>query len=124
LEKYSEYLGEGYHKKIREKMMADEKLLPDSIIDADVNIGAMKRLVSPALETLQQFGKTVNNEKKYTQLRDAAFNLLCGVLCIAMKSRTSVPPYDEPEYKRNWDKKRDKFVRYGNSQLMELMRMG
>lgn len=124
MEKYSEYLGEGYHKIIREKMTADEKLLPDDIIDSDVNIGAMKRLVTPAMETLMQFGKRIDNEKKYVQLRDAALNLLCGILCLAMKSRTSSPPFDGPEYKRNWDKKREKFIRYGNSQLMELMRMG
>jgi hypothetical protein len=124
MEKYSEYLGEGYHKRIRGKMTVDEKLLPDDIIDSDVNIGAMKKLVTPVMETLAQFGKRIDTEKKYVQLRDAALNLLCGILCIAMKSRTSAPPFDGPEYKRNWDKKRDKFIRYGNSQLMELMRMG
>lgn len=124
MEKYSEYLGKGYHEKIRKKLTVNEKLLPDEIIDADINIGAMKRLVSPAMEAMLQFGKQVDTEKKYTQLREAAIELLCGILCMAMKSRTSAPPFDGPEYKRNWDKKRDKFIRYGNSQLMGLMMMG
>jgi hypothetical protein len=121
---YSEYLGKDYIKKIRQMIGSDEILLPDSIVNASANIGAMKLLVAPALETMQKFGKFVNDEKKYTQLNDAALNYLCGILCMALKSRTSSPPYDLPEHKRNWDKKREKFMRYGNSQLMGLMRMG
>lgn len=121
---YEEYLGEGYHEKVRKMLTADDKLLPNSIIDADVNIGAMKRLVAPAIETMQRFGKFVDDKKKYEQLQSAALEYLCGVLCLALKSRTSAPPYDIPEYKRNWDKKREKFIRYANSQMMGLMRMG
>ena len=121
---YKEYLGNDYHSKIRKKLTADETLLPNRIIDAEANIGAMKLLVAPAIETMQRFGKFVNTDKKYKQLQSAALDLLCGILCVALKSRTSAPPYDTPEYKRNWDKKRDKFMRYGNSQMMELMKMG
>ena len=121
---YEEYLGLGYRERVRRMITVDNKLLPDHIIDADLNIGAMKLLIAPALETMQKFGKFVNDEKKYTQLNDAALNYLCGILCMALKSRTSSPPYDTDEYKRNWDKKREKFMRYGNSQLMELMKMG
>lgn len=121
---YEEYLGKDYHNKVRKRLMADDTLLPDSIIDADLNIGAMKRLISPGIEVMQRFGKFVDNEKKYAQLQEAALNMLSAVLCIALKSRTSAPPYDKPEYRRRWDKKREKFMRYGNSQLMELMKMG
>jgi hypothetical protein len=121
---YKEYLGEGYHEKVRKAITADEKLLPDSIIDADINIGAMKKLVAPVVEEMQRFGKLVDDKKKYEQLQGAALNYLCGILCMALKSRTSSPPYDIPEYKRNWDKKRDKFMRYANSQMIGLMRMG
>lgn len=121
---YEEYLGKGYHTKIRKKLSVDDVLLPDSIIDAEANIGAMKNLVAPAIETMQRFGRFVNPDKKYGQLQGAALDILCGVLCVALKSRTSSPPYDTTEYKRNWDKKREKFMRYGNMQLMELMKMG
>lgn len=121
---YEEYLGEGYHEKVRKMLTADDKLLPNSIIDADVNIGAMKRLVAPAIETMQRFGRFVDDKKKYDQLQVAALNCLCGILCFALKSRTSSPPYDIPEYKRNWDKKRDKFMRYANSQMLQLVKMG
>lgn len=121
---YEEFLGKGYHAKIRKKLSVDDVLLPDSIIDAEANIGAMKNLVAPAIETMQRFGKFVNTEKQYKHLQDAAVNLLCGVLCVALKSRTSSPPYNTKEYQRNWDKKRGKFMRNGNAQLMELMRMG
>jgi hypothetical protein len=120
---YTEYLGEGYHTKVRKMITVDEKLLPDSIIDADANIGAMKKFISPAIETMQRFGKFVDGDEKYKRLNDAALNYLCGILCLALKSRTSSPPYDIPEYKRNWDKKREKFMRYANSQTMGLMQM-
>lgn len=121
---YKEYLGEGYHEKVRKMLTVDDVLLPDRIIDADANIGAMKQLVSPALETMQRFGKFVNTEKQYKRLQEAALHMLCAVLCLALESRTSTPPYDGPEYQRKWDKKRDKFLRYGNAQLVELMKMG
>lgn len=121
---YEEFLGQGYHAKVRKKLTVDKVLLPDRIIDADANIGAMKLLVAPAVETMQRFGKFVNTDKKYTQLQGAALDLLCGILCMALKSRTSAPPYDKKEYQRQWDKKREKFMWYGNMQMMELMKMG
>lgn len=121
---YKEYLGEGYHEKVRKKLSVDDKLLPNRIIDAEANIGAMKQLVAPVIDIMREHGKYVDNEKKYEQLQTAALHYLCGVLCNALKSRTSAPPYDTPEYKRNWDKKCEKFMRYANSQMMELMRMG
>jgi len=121
---YEEYLGKGYHERIRKMLTIDETLLPDRIIDADLNVGAMKLLIAPVVEEMRKYGKFVNTEKKYEQLNDAALNYLAGVLCLALKSRTSTPPYDIPEYKRNWNKKREKFMRYANGQMMELMHMG
>lgn len=121
---YEEHLGKGYQSQIRKKLAVNKTLLPDRIIDAEANIGAMKQITAPVIETMQRFGKLINTEKKYKQLQSAALDILCGVLCLALKSRTSTPPYDAPEYRRNWDKKREKFMRYGNVQLMELMRMG
>lgn len=47
---YEEYLGKGYHDKVRKMLTVDEELLPDRIIDAQANIGAMKMLISPAVE--------------------------------------------------------------------------
>jgi len=120
---YEEYLGLGYRDKVRKMLTVDKVLLPDRIIDADLNIGAMKMLIAPVVEEMQKFGKFVNTEKKYKQLNDAALNYLAGVLCMALKSRTSASPFDTQEYKRNWDKKREKFMRYGNAQLMGLMQM-
>ena len=39
---YEEYLGQGYHDKVRKMLTANTDLLPDRIIDADLNIGGMK----------------------------------------------------------------------------------
>jgi len=121
---YKEFLGEGYHEKIRKMLTADEALLPDRIIDADLNIGAMKKLIAPALEKMKMFGKTVDNEQKYNQLTSIAIYYLCGVLCVAMKSRTSAPPYDVLRYKKKWDKKREGYMQKGNLLLKGLMQMG
>jgi hypothetical protein len=121
---YKEYLGEGYHDKIRKMLTADDTLLPDRIIDADANIGAMKKLIAPAIEKMQMFGKEVDSEEKFKQLSDAALYYLCGILCMAMKSRTSAPPFNLPKYKKRWDKKKDGYMQKGNQYMQGLMRMG
>lgn len=121
---YEEYLGKGYHDKIRKMLTVDDKLLPDSIIDAQTNIGAMKMLLAPTLEKMQMLGKTVDTEEKYNHLASAGLYYLCGVLCMAMKSRTSAPPFNIKKYQKRWDKKRDKYMQKGNQLLLGLMRMG
>jgi hypothetical protein len=121
---YEEYLGKGYHDKIRKMLTVDDKLLPDSIIDAQTNIGAMKMLLAPTLEKMQMLGKTVDTEEKYNHLASAGLYYLCGVLCMAMKSRTSAPPFNIKKYQKRWDKKRDKYMQKGNELLLGLMRMG
>jgi hypothetical protein len=121
---YEEYLGKGYHDKVRKMLTVDDKLLPDSIIDAQTNIGAMKMLLAPTLEKMQMLGKTVDTEEKYNHLASAGLYYLCGVLCMAMKSRTSAPPFNIKKYQKRWDKKRDKYMQKGNELLLGLMRMG
>jgi len=121
---YKEYLGEGYHNRIRKMMTCGKELLPDRIIDADANIGAMKMLVTPALEQMQMFGKRINTEQKYKTLTDVAIYYLCGVLCMAMKSRTSAPPFNKKKYQKRWDKKRINYMKKGNKLMQGLMHMG
>lgn len=121
---YKEYMGEGYHEKIRKMLTVDEKLLPNRIIDADVNIGAMKRLIAPAVEKMQAKGKYVDTKEKFKQLSDAALYYLCGILCMAMKSRTSSAPFNIPKYKKKWDKKKNKYMQKGNLLIQGLMNMG
>jgi len=114
---YEEFLGQDYHEKIRKMLTADEALLPDRIIDADLNIGGMKKLISPALEKMKLFGRTINNDQKYNQLTNIAIYYLCGILCNAMKSRTSAPPYNVPRYRKKWDKKREGYMQKGNQPM-------
>jgi len=119
---YEEYLGKDYHERIRKMLTLDEKVLPDSIIDADINIGGMKQLLSPALEKMIVNGKVVSSEKEFNQLSNAAVYYLCGILCMAMKSRTSVPPFDKKKYQKNWDKKQKKYIEKGNLIMQGLMK--
>ncbi len=115
---HESYLGEGYHKKVRQMLTCDETLLPDRIIDADANIGAMKMLVAPVIKKTQMLGNNIDNEHKFNQLSSAALYYLCGILCVAMKSRTSAPPFNVKKYQKEWDKKRDGYMQKGNL-LME-----
>lgn len=121
---HEEYLGEGYHEKIRKMLTVDDTLLPDRIIDADGNIGAMKRLISPGIERMQMHGKRIDTEEKFNQLSSAALYYLCGILCMAMKSRTAAQPYNVSKYKKNWDKKQKNYMQRGNLYVQGLMRMG
>jgi len=119
---YEEYLGEGYHDRIRKMLSVDDKLLPNSIIDAPANIDAMKMLISPTLQKMQILGKQIDTEGKFNQLSNAAVYYLCGILCMAMKSRTSVPPFNKKKYQKNWDKKQKKYIEKGNLIMQGLMK--
>lgn len=119
---YEEYLGENYHDKIRKMLTVKPDLLPDSIIDAEANIGAMKRLLSPALEKMAIKSKQINSDEEFKQLSNAAVYYLCGILCLALKSRTSAPPYNLAKYKKNWDKKKNGYMAKGNVLMQGLMK--
>lgn len=121
---YEEYLGEGYHDKIRKMLTLPEEVLPNSVIDAPLNIGAMKQLLSPVLEKMKIRGKRINSEEKFNQLSQVALYYLCGILCVAMKSRTSAPPFNIKKYQKNWDKKQKKYIEKGNMILLRLIQMG
>lgn len=118
---YEEYLGKEYHSKIRKMLTLGEDILPDSVIDADINIGAMKMLVAPVVEKLNVAGKRVNSEEQFEQLSQASVYYLSGVLCSAMKSRTSAPPYNKTKYQKAWDKKQRKYMAKGNFLMKGLM---
>lgn len=118
---YEEYLGKGYHAKIRKMLTCDKELLPNRIIDADLNIGGMKQLLSPALEKMNMLGNKINSEERFNQLSQVASYYLCGILCMAMKSRTSVPPFNLKKYQKRWDKKQKGYMQKGNQLMMWLM---
>lgn len=117
---YKEYLGEGYHDRIRKMLTCNKELLPDSIIDAENNIGAMKMLIAPAVEKMQMRGNFIDTDAKYKTLTDVAIYYLCGILCVAMKSRTSAPPFDKKKYQKRWEKKQAKYMQKGNMLLEAL----
>lgn len=121
---YEEYLGEGYHSKLRHMLTADETLLSNRIIDADLNIGGMKRLIAPTLEKMGMMGNKVDNEQKWNQFQSAALYYLAGILCMAIKNRTSAPPFNIPKYKKPWDKKQAGYMQKANLLMEGLRQMG
>lgn len=117
---YSEYLGENYHNAIRKILFADEKLCTDTMIDADINIGAMKEMLTPAILKLQ--GK-IRDEQKFALLSKIARYYLAGVLCLAIQSRVKVAPFNISKYTRkDWNKKMNKCLEKANKDLMGLLR--
>lgn len=118
---YEEYLGEGYHDRIRKMLTLPEEVLPNSVIDADLNIGGMKQLLSTALEKMKIHGKRIDSEAKFNQLSQVALYYLCGIFCMAMKSRTSAPPFNIKKYQKNWDKKQKGYMQKGNTIMQGLM---
>jgi len=118
---YEEYLGENYHSRIRKMLTCNKELLPNRIIDADGNIGAMKMLLSPTLTNLNTHGKWIDSDEKFNQLSQAAVYYLCGILCVAMKSRTSTPPFNIKKYRKNWDKKQKNYMQKGNILIQSLV---
>jgi hypothetical protein len=106
---YEEYLGEGYHDTIRKLLQANKELLPDRIIDADLNIGAMRQILQNRLGIKYQLGQVhFDNEENFGLLQEAAKYLLAGILCSALRSRTAVPPF--VKYQRNWAKKQQRMM--------------
>ena len=119
---HAEYLGKGYHDKIRKMLTCNEELLPNRIIDADGNIGAMKLLITPHIENMQLNGNKIDTEGKFNQLSSVVIYYLCGILCMAMKSRTSAPPFDLKKYQKRWDKKQKGYMEKGNKIMQGLIK--
>jgi hypothetical protein len=118
---YEEYLGNGYHDEVRKRLTCNNELLPNSIIDADVNIGAMKALMQQAFNKFNYKNQKIDSEEKLTLVKNIAINYLCAILCVAMRSRTSAKPFNLEKYKKDWGKKREKYVTKGNDLLRILV---
>ncbi|HEX2925850.1 MAG TPA: hypothetical protein VHP38_06280 [Ruminiclostridium sp.] len=123
-ELYADYLGGGYHNKLRHMLTCDETLLPNRIIDADLNIGGMKQLITPTLGKMNMLGNKISDEKKFNQLSSAALYYLAGILCMAIKSRTSAPPFNTKKYQKPWDKKQAGYMQKANLLMEGLKLMG
>lgn len=121
---YAEFLGEGYCDKIRKMLTVDDKILPDTIINSDNNIGGMKQLIAPILETSMAIGRFVETDEQYKDLQDVAVYYLCGILCDVMRSRSSVEPFNEKKYQKRWNKKQKGYMQKGNVVMTRVIRSG
>jgi len=101
---HTEYLGENYHWEVRKLLGAGDTLCPDSIIDAEYNIGAMKAIMAQKLLDVTQ----IDSEERFQKLSKAGRYYLAAVICVALKSRTAVAPYNTSKHRKDWDKIREK----------------
>lgn len=125
---FSQFLGKDYHKRIRGELKADEFLLPDNIIDAQLNIGATIRMMNAVFEKYgidannpAEIDKVIDTVEKREKIEDIAFNFHCGVLCVMLHSRTKSKPFNATKYKKRWYNKRETFMNYANRSMMELL---
>ena len=79
------------------------------------------RSLSPTIEKMNINGNGVNTEEKFNQLSNVALYYLCGILCMAMKSRTSAPPFNIKKYQKNWGKKQKGYMQKANTLLQGLV---
>lgn len=127
---YKDYLGEGYHNKVRKLLMADDKICTDMMIDSDIVIGGMKKMLAPYLEGSNVAFITgdnkvhVQNEEDFAAFQQAALCFLAGILCSPISSRTKVPPFLGAKYKKNWKKKQAKLMQKGHIWLESLKNRG
>lgn len=110
------YLGENYHDEIREILKADDVLLPDRIIDAELNIGAANMILEGMLESCV----AINSDRRRERVSRAAKFYLCGVLCLALNSRTKVEPF--LKYRINWEFHRRKNMDKANKIMFKLFK--
>ena len=125
---YEKYFGEDYYDKVRKMLTADHVLLPDSIIDAEVNVGAALGLLSSVLDKTWAKRAMENKPDISSQdadaislMRQAAIHYLCGVLCVALRSRTKTPPFNTKEHIRRWGKKRGQHMKKGDNIMAQLL---
>ena len=121
---YSEYLGEGYCDRVRKLLTADDKICTDTMINSDVVIGGMKRILAPYLEGSNIITTTdkvqVQDEADYATFQQAALYILAGVLCSPITSRAKVQPFLGQKYQKNWKKKQAKLMQKGHLWLESL----
>lgn len=111
-----DYLGDNYHDEVREILKADDILLPDRIIDAELNIGTANMILESMLESCV----AINNDRRKERVSRAAKFYLCGVLCLALNSRTKVEPF--LKYRINWEYHRRKNMDKANKIMLKLFR--
>lgn len=97
---HSEYLGSNYHDTIRTMLKVKKNILPDTVIDADINIGGMKLILNDSLFVPLATGKIEMNEKNFLLVRKTALHVLAGILCCSLASKTDMPEF--VKHKRNW----------------------
>ncbi|MBA1335851.1 MAG: hypothetical protein HPY66_1669 [Firmicutes bacterium] len=127
---HEEYLGEGYHDKVRKLLGADNKICTNTMIDADINIGAMKKIITPYLQGgpvgfgLAGQRVEINTEDRFATLQQGALFILAAVLCSPIISRAKVQPFLNFKYQKNWGKKQKELMRKGHMWLDSLQVKG
>lgn len=104
-----DYLGENYHDEIRAMLKADDVLLPDRIIEAELNIGAANMILEGMLESCV----AINSDRRRERVSEATKLYLCAVLCVMLKTR---------DKGRDWEYRRKKCADKANKIMIKLFR--
>ena len=104
---YAEYLGAGYVDEVRKMLGVNDDLVPDSMVNAEYNIGAMRMIIGEQLR--KNADKLKGDEEEFAVVQKASRHCLCAVLCTAIISRVKNPTFSKYRH-RNWKKKREKHM--------------
>lgn len=113
---YEESMGKNYHDVIRKILIVKPEQVPDSMIDADANIEAMKGFISPFLLKMEQRGKTEMTDSEFESLQKAARYYLAAILCIPLRGR-----FKTKKNFARWEKKRVKCMNKATAEMYRLM---
>ena len=112
----TDYLEPNYHDSIRKFLGADEFLLPNQIIDAELNIGAAGIILEGVLESC----KPINSDARKEKVSRASKLYLCAVLCTMLKSRTKNKMF--ADYRRDWESKRKQCIDKADKIMLKLFK--
>lgn len=93
---YEDFLGSRYHERMRKLLKADETFLPDSVIDAPLNIETMRTIVQGQFASDHiDIARSVTTKEQSELLVETGFYFLAMVLCPALKSRCKTSGFEE-----------------------------
>lgn len=103
-----ELFGEKFHDKVRKLIKADEIVLPNSIIEADLHTENVRNLMNPIMEliVMHEVIITVNQIRK---IEEIARLYLAGSICYALQSRAKIDQY-KVYRKTRWKSKAKRFT--------------
>ena len=113
---YEEFLGADYHDAVRKILIIGVDKVPDSVIDAELNINTMRGFISPFVLKMKEKGKTHYTASEYELLQKAARYYLAAIIAVMLRSKQKTKTNIN-----RWEKKRVKCMEKAARAMYQLM---